>query len=262
MTETQTEMVPIADRQPDTSITLFGTTDPAALIEKATGIARALAKVINDRELYVKISGRDHVRVEGWTFLGSILGVFPVVVRSDEITKDGSVFGFEAQVEARTRSGEVVGSAVARCTRDEGTWAKRPDFALLSMASTRATSKAMRLPLGWVMTLAGYDATPAEEMPFQEPAPRAPVQHRQDPPREREPGDDDGGTPFDDLPSDGKLLRENVRRAIYDLSRESGGEKEIRNAFAIAKVSGRSFKSLTDAEVARVNDALPAPFRS
>jgi hypothetical protein len=33
------------------------------------------------------------------------------------------------------------------------------------MAQTRATSKALRQPLGFVMTLAGYSATPAEEMP-------------------------------------------------------------------------------------------------
>ncbi len=32
------------------------------------------------------------------------------------------------------------------------------------MAQTRATSKAMRIPLSWVMVLAGYSPTPAEEM--------------------------------------------------------------------------------------------------
>jgi hypothetical protein len=33
------------------------------------------------------------------------------------------------------------------------------------MAQTRAVSKALRGPLGFVVTLAGYEATPAEEMP-------------------------------------------------------------------------------------------------
>ena len=33
------------------------------------------------------------------------------------------------------------------------------------MAETRATGKAMRVALSWVMALAGYEATPAEEMP-------------------------------------------------------------------------------------------------
>ena len=32
------------------------------------------------------------------------------------------------------------------------------------MSITRATSKALRIPLGWIMTLAGYSGTPFEEM--------------------------------------------------------------------------------------------------
>ncbi len=61
--------------------------------------------------------------------------------------------------------GRVVGSAEAMCSRSETTWANRDDYALRSMAQTRATSKAMRQPLGFVMALAGFDPTPAEEMP-------------------------------------------------------------------------------------------------
>jgi hypothetical protein len=36
------------------------------------------------------------------------------------------------------------------------------------MSQTRATSKVLRQPLGFVMHLAGFDATPAEEMPADE----------------------------------------------------------------------------------------------
>jgi hypothetical protein len=42
------------------------------------------------------------------------------------------------------------------------------------MAQTRATSKALSGPLRFVMTLAGYEATPADEMPHDEPAPAQP----------------------------------------------------------------------------------------
>jgi hypothetical protein len=41
------------------------------------------------------------------------------------------------------------------------------------MAQTRATSKALRQPLGFVMQLAGFNPTPAEEMPRDEPKKRA-----------------------------------------------------------------------------------------
>jgi hypothetical protein len=62
-------------------------------------------------------------------------------------------------------AGQVVGAAEAECLRSERTWKGRDDYALRSMAQTRAVSKALRGPLGFVVTLAGYEATPAEEMP-------------------------------------------------------------------------------------------------
>lgn len=64
--------------------------------------------------------------------------------------------------------GRIVGSAEAMCTRDERMWANRDDYALRSMAQTRATSKALASPLRFVITLAGYEGTPAEEMTFAE----------------------------------------------------------------------------------------------
>jgi hypothetical protein len=160
MPDAQSEIVvatPVAT--PRDISTLFGTQDPAAVVVKATAVAKALADVIDSRKLYTAISGRKHVRVEGWTLLGSMLGVFPVLVWCRRV--DG---GWEARVEARTLAGNLVGAAEAQCTSDERLWAQRDDFARRSMAQTRATSKALRLPLGFVIALAGYDATPAEEM--------------------------------------------------------------------------------------------------
>ena len=151
------------------SVTLYGTSDPNAIVQKATAQANALAKVIKDKHLYATISGRDHVTVEGWTLLGSMLGVFPVVEWTRPMERDGKVTGWEARVEARTSAGAIVGAAEAMCSRSEKSWSNRDDYALRSMAQTRATSKAMRLPLSFVMTLAGFDATPMEEMPPAQP---------------------------------------------------------------------------------------------
>lgn len=47
---------------------------------------------------------------------------------------------------------------------DEGDWGNRNTNQRISMAGTRATSKALRLLLSWVVVLAGYEPTPAEEM--------------------------------------------------------------------------------------------------
>jgi hypothetical protein len=156
------------DVAPAASGTLFRTEDPLEIIGKATRIAEALSKVLRDQKLTSNISGREHVRVEGWTLLGTMLGVYPVV----EWTRPLGDGGWEARVEARTLSGAVVGAAEASCSRSEKEWGPTPtrgkmrdDYALRSMAQTRAVSKALRGPLGFVVTLAGYEATPAEEMP-------------------------------------------------------------------------------------------------
>jgi hypothetical protein len=139
---------------------LFHTDDPVEVITRASRAAEALKGVIRQQGLVSNIQGREHVRVEGWTTLGSMLGVVPVVTWT-RATADG----WEARVEARTLDGRVVGAAEAMCSKSERTWRSRDDYALRSMAQTRATSKALRGPLGFVVTLAGYEATPAEEMP-------------------------------------------------------------------------------------------------
>ncbi len=144
--------------------TLFGTDNPGEVVERASKVARTLAEVVRSQKLIVRIGQSDHVRVEGWTFLGSLLGVFPVVEWTRPVLEGEQNVGWEARVEARTKSGEVVGAAEAECLRHERTWKGRDDYALRSMAQTRAVSKALRLPLGFVMQLAGFNPTPAEEM--------------------------------------------------------------------------------------------------
>jgi hypothetical protein len=149
-----------AEIAPQQTGTLFRTDDPTEIVQRASGMASTLADVVRKQKLAVKIGGREHVRVEGWTLLGTMLGVFPVCEWTRKLDD-----GWEARVEARTMSGAVVGAAEAECLRSEKTWKSRDDYALRSMAQTRATSKALRQPLGFVMTLAGFDATPLEEMP-------------------------------------------------------------------------------------------------
>lgn len=159
------EIVPVAQ----SPATLYGTAEPQAIIERATAQATVLAKVVDDRRLFANINGRKHVLLEGWTTLGALVGVFAVPVWTREVAD-----GWEARVEARTMTGAVVGAAEAQCLRTERMWAERDDYALRSMAQTRASSKALRLPLGFIMTLAGFDPTPADEMPHENNGTEAP----------------------------------------------------------------------------------------
>jgi hypothetical protein len=140
-------------------VNLFRTDDPTEVIRRATAVAETLKDVLVKQGLISRIKDRDHVRVEGWTLCGTMLGVFPVCTWTRKVED-----GWEARVEARTLSGAVVGAAEAECLRSENTWKSRDDYALRSMAQTRATSKAMRQPLGFIVQLAGFDPTPAEEV--------------------------------------------------------------------------------------------------
>lgn len=144
---------------------LFGAASPVEIIQKAAEYATALVQVVDSRKLFTMIQGRKHVRIEGWTLLGSMLGAFSVVewVKPLGPTVDGLTPGFEARVQV-FRKGQLIGAAEARCTRAEANWATKDDYALESMAQTRAAAKGFRLPLGFIMVLGGYEPCPAEEM--------------------------------------------------------------------------------------------------
>ena len=151
------------------SQSLVAAATPAETISRQVEIANELAKVVEDRKLYANVKGKRFVTVSGWQLLGHMCSVTAVVVDTQPV--DG---GFMATVEARrTTDGMTVGRAQALCTDDEksGPWRTADRYARLSMAQTRATSKALRQALGPIMQLAGFESTPAEEMPVEQSAP-------------------------------------------------------------------------------------------
>ncbi len=133
---------------------------PEEVIRFGSAVAGALADVIERRRLSITIQGRRYVRFEGWAALGAMLGV---AAREARVVRreDGA---YEAEVEiVRLRDQAVVGRGSAVCSPEEPNWAGRPEYAIRSMAVTRAAGKAFRLAYSWVMALAGYEPTPAEE---------------------------------------------------------------------------------------------------
>ena len=136
-------------------------TSPQDVIQRATMIAQELAKIVDSHKLYSVIGGKKFVRVEGWATMGAMLGILPREFSCIE-HESGD---FEAVVELiRASDGAVIGQGSAIVGMDEQTWSKRPRYARLSMALTRATGKAFRLGFSWIIALAGYEVTPAEEM--------------------------------------------------------------------------------------------------
>lgn len=61
------------------------------------------------------------------------------------------------------KDGALIAAGDGMCSRTEETWRDRDDYALRGMAQTRATSRAIAGAAKWIVALAGYSTTPAEE---------------------------------------------------------------------------------------------------
>jgi hypothetical protein len=160
-TEEVTDVVVVENKQPTAPVSIFDL-QPEERVEFASKIATTLKGVIDRQGLYADIKGKKHITVEGWTTLGTLLGITP---KESTVTRleDGS---YEAYVDlVRFSDGTVVGRGSALCSVRERRWGAADEYARRSMAVTRATSKAYRNGFSWIPALAGYSVTPAEEMP-------------------------------------------------------------------------------------------------
>lgn len=158
-----TDLVPI-DHDLDTrpAKTAYLDLPMEAQVQMVSKMATVLTDIIEKQRLYSNIQGKKYVKVEGWVLLGNFLGVLPKEKEVKELP-DGS---YEAIVElVRSDSGRVVGAGSALCSVDEKRWGGAEKYARRSMAITRATGKAYRIAFPWVINMAGYETTPAEEMP-------------------------------------------------------------------------------------------------
>jgi hypothetical protein len=142
---------------------------PEAMISLASRMATALADVVERQKLYADIQGKKYPQVEAWTTIARMDNVVAREAEHPVRHDDGS---YEAFVElVRLSDGMVIGRASALCgTPDDRPWNSRSEPARRSMAVTRATSRACRQHYSWIMALAGYEPTPADEMPREEPS--------------------------------------------------------------------------------------------
>ena len=142
----------------------------------ATDVADCLSDLVRSQGLVVTgLNGRnkdaEYVTVEGWEVLGTMLGIVPVTTIIKEIkNKQERTVGYVARATLYQnpiiQNDEIVGGTViarAEAQADKSGFQKDM-FAIASMAQTRALGKAYRMGLSWIMKMAGYEGTPAEEM--------------------------------------------------------------------------------------------------
>ena len=130
-------------------------------IQRGQYMAKKLADIIEERNLYTMIGPSKHIRVEGWQTVGALAGF---IGRTREIPNDGDGVMAIAEI-VRMSTGEIISTATHECgSKGDGNWAAKPRHQQASMAQTRALSKAFRNVLSWIVVLAGYEPTPSEEM--------------------------------------------------------------------------------------------------
>lgn len=144
---------------------------PMQKVAQATEWADALMGVVNARQLYVEVGGKRYLMVEAWELIGAFAGLRAETESVEPVREDDKIVAYKAKVNlVETQTGQKRGGgAIALCGLDErvvkgqsSTGAKHNSA--MSMAQTRATSKAFRLNFSYVASIGGYAATTAEEM--------------------------------------------------------------------------------------------------
>ena len=146
-------------------------------VQVATNVANCLKDLVVSQNLVVtglnpKQPDAEYVTVEGWEVLGTMLGIVPDTKIVEEMKNDkGRTIGFKARAtlyqnpqldDGKIVGGTVLSTAEAYCTKDDF---QKKFFSMASMAQTRALGKAYRMGLSWIMKMAGFEPTFAEDMP-------------------------------------------------------------------------------------------------
>ena len=163
------------------AVSTFPLREPEAIIAEASKRAKALKDMVLKTKTSIMIGNQEHLNIEAWTTIADFYSCKVQAGDAQPLEVFG-VKGFKAHANVvHIKSGTIVSSAEAFCLQDEEIWGEKPLFQLASMAQTRAASKACSLAFRWVVVLAGYVATPAEEMlsgPHPSPVFRFPAELR------------------------------------------------------------------------------------
>lgn len=136
--------------------------DPTALHRRSVEIANAVREGVLGQT--IEIQGKKYIQSPGWAMMANAFGF---VVSGGEVKKEGEGFVAKAYLK-RVDNGVVVAEAEGFCDRTEPRWKSAPEYAVRSMAQTRAASKVCKMALASCVPLMGVknlSVTPAEEVP-------------------------------------------------------------------------------------------------
>lgn len=192
------EIVPYAEQ----GATLTQWRPPEQVLAEAKQAATALTEIIKLKKNPVMFNGEHYLEFEDWQTVGKFYGC-TVKILSTAYVEFGDIRGFEATAVVLDARQNEISRAESMCLSEEESWGKiakyewqdvlddngkkiwvegkdgkkrpkankvqvgevsKPLFQLRSMAQTRAGARALRQVFAWVVVLAGYKPSVAEEM--------------------------------------------------------------------------------------------------
>jgi uncharacterized protein (DUF3820 family) len=136
--------------------------DPTLLHRRSIAVANAVREGVLGQT--IEIQGKKYIQSAGWAMMANAFGF---VVSGGEVRKEGDGFIAKAYLK-RVDNGVVVAEAEGFCDRTEPRWKTAAEYAIRSMAQTRAASKVCKMALASCVPLMGVknlSVTPAEEVP-------------------------------------------------------------------------------------------------
>lgn len=157
---------------------------PQQILKQHQEVANLLMDFVLKQNLFQQIGKNRHIYIEAWQFCGHFYGITAKERQTDPYVDElTGAAGFKSTADiVLINKDQVISSASALCLNNEDNWNVRPKYEwkngdrqqigevrvpsqqLASMAQTRAMSKALSNVLRFVVVLAGFSTTPAEEM--------------------------------------------------------------------------------------------------
>lgn len=248
--------------------------NPKTMITEAKIAADTLMEFVAARKLSITFgtAPKPHLYFEAWAFLAHMFNVTSRVVPggTKPIVING-ITGWESEADAyHVPSGQIISTANAMCLSDEDNWSVRakyewrdksdgsgrekvkvgdipvPQFQLRSMAETRAQAKALKGPFSWVIAMAGFDPTVAEDMRKD----GASVRQPQQPQQQRPASTTDGSGP--------RRISEKQAGRMFGIAKTAN--KSTEEVLVILKHFG--FEAPEDVTVAKYDDVCAEIARS
>lgn len=249
---------------------------PKEMLKHVQEVSELLMQVVVKQKLYQDIGGSRHIEVPAWQFAGHFFGITARITYCEPYIDDiTGAAGFKAKADAvkslPNGTQITISSGEALCLNNEANWSDRPEydwktvpgmgrtkvptgemikvpsFQLMSMAQTRAMGKVLSNVLRFVAVLAGFSATPAEEMTGDEQDQRHPSEQQQGKDTQRKSEQQAGtGAPAQEQTShpagNGKSgpITEGQLKRFHAIRKESGcpantaGQIVIKHGFDIA----------------------------